>query len=213
MSSLPPIVAVEGNIGAGKTTLARLLAERFDRRLILETFSDNPFLPLFYEDPERYAFSVEVFFMAERHKQLRSELAQSGLFTQGTVVDYVFVKTLLFARNSLSEQEFTLFSRLFTAMGTQFPRPGLIVYLHRPVDVLLSLIARRGRTFEQDIKAEYLQSVEHTYLEYLRALKGTPVLLLELGDGDFTTNGDLLEEMVGHMEQHTTGLRSVRLHT
>lgn len=211
MIPLPPIVAVEGNIGAGKTTLATLLAERFDRRLILETFSDNPFLPLFYEDPERYAFSVEVFFMAERHKQLRSELAQAGLFTQGTVVDYIFIKTLLFARNSLSEQEFTLFSRLFNAMGTQFPRPGLIVYLHRPVEVLLSLIERRGRTFEQDIKPAYLQAVEHTYLEYLRSLKETPVLILELGDGDFTTQTTLFDEMVALMGQPTNGLRSVRL--
>ena len=184
---LPPFTVIEGNIGAGKTTLATRLAEDFDRRLILEQFTDNPFLPLFYQDSDRYAFPVELFFMAERHKQLESELAHRELFTPaGTVADYLFSKTLLFARNSLSEQEFRLFTRLFKVMDAGFPDPDLVVYLHRPIEALQRNIARRGRSFETKISDDYLRSIQRAYFSYFRSMPKLPVVVVDCGDTDFT---------------------------
>ncbi|WP_406612185.1 deoxynucleoside kinase [Neolewinella lacunae] len=209
-TSLPPFLAIEGNIGAGKTTLASRLAADHNRRLILEEFSDNPFLPPFYREPERYAFPVELFFMAERHKQLQSELAQADLFTNGVVADYLFIKTLLFARNSLSEEEFRLFSRLFKVMDAGFPNPDLIVYLHRPVEVLQAHIAKRGRSYEQDISDDYLESVQTAYFSYFRGQKDFPVLVLDLGDQDFTTDEALYQWISGLLgEVYPVGMTMV----
>ncbi len=194
--SLPPFLVIEGNIGAGKTTLSTRLSEAFNRRLILEAFDDNPFLPLFYQEPDRYAFPVELFFMAERHKQLQHELANQELFTQGTIADYLFIKTLLFARNSLTEEEFGLFGRLFRAMDTNFPKPDLIVYLRRPMEALQQNIARRGRSYEGNIQYDYLLSVERAYLSYFNTLKETPVVLLDVGYTDFTTSEISYQQIV-----------------
>jgi deoxyguanosine kinase len=189
-------IAIEGNIGAGKTTLSRRLCDQFNRRLILEEFDDNPFLPPFYQEPERYAFPVELFFMAERHKQLQAELAQTDLFSNGVVSDYIFVKTLLFARNTLPEEEFRLFSRIFRAMDAGFPNPDLIVYLHRPVEALQANIAKRGRSFEQEIKDEYLASVQQAYFNFFRSQKEHPVLILDLGERDFTEDDGLYRHIL-----------------
>jgi deoxyguanosine kinase len=189
-------IAIEGNIGAGKTTLSRRLCDQFNRRLILEEFDDNPFLPPFYQEPERYAFPVELFFMAERHKQLQAELAQTDLFSNGVVSDYIFVKTLLFARNTLPEEEFRLFSRIFRAMDAGFPNPDLIVYLHRPVEALQANIAKRGRSFEQEIKDEYLASVQQAYFNFFRSQKEHPVLILDLGERDFTEDDGLYRQIL-----------------
>ena len=203
--TLPPFTVIEGNIGAGKTTLAERLAAQFGRRLILEQFTDNPFLPLFYKDPARYAFPVELFFMAERHKQLEAELAHRELFTQaGTVADYLFVKTLLFARNSLSEQEFRLFHRLFTVMDAGFPEPDLVVYLHRPVAALQHNIRRRGRAYETDISDAYLASVQAAYFRYFRSVPQLPVVVIDVGDTDFTV-AEAYERIVQLLTQHTYG--------
>lgn len=192
---LPPFIAIEGNIGAGKTTLSRRLAEEYNRRLILEEFSDNPFLPPFYREPERYAFPVELFFMAERHKQLQNELAQTDLFSNGVIADYIFIKTLLFARNTLPEEEFRLFSRLFKVMDAGFPNPDMIVYLHRPVEALQANIAKRGREYEQEMKDDYLQSVQQAYFNYFGTQKETPVLILDLGDIDFTQDESAYDDI------------------
>ena len=147
---------------------------------ILEAFDDNPFLPYFYEDPERHAFSVELFFMTERHKQLQNELAQRNLFQSLTISDYIFTKTLLFARNNLNAEEFRLFQRLFAILKTSFPAPELIVYFHRPVEELLQNIKQRGRSYEQDISAAYLASIERAYFDYFRSLTGTPILIIDV---------------------------------
>ncbi|WP_116105438.1 deoxynucleoside kinase [Lewinella sp. IMCC34191] len=212
--TLPSYVVIEGNIGAGKTTLARMLAERFNHRLVLEEFSDNPFLPLFYREPERYAFPVELFFMAERHKQLQAELSNPELFSQGTVADYLFIKTMLFARNSLNEQEFRLFTRLFRALDVAFPKPDLIVYLHRPVEALQANIRRRGREYEQDIGDAYLKSVQQVYLDYLRTVKETPVLLFELGEENFAEDELLFERIIAAMTGTVKrGLQTLELHS
>ncbi len=178
-------IAIEGNIGAGKTTLCQQLAERVGCALVLEQFTDNPFLPPFYEHPERYAFPVELFFMTERHKQLLEHFSQPDLFRSFTVADYFFVKTLLFAKNNLSEEEFRLFQRLFSVLNATFPKPDLLIYLHRPVEVLLRQIKKRGRNIEQNISPAYLTEIQDAYFDYLKTEAETPVLILELGDVDF----------------------------
>ena len=205
-------IAIEGNIGAGKTTLATRLAADQNRRLILEEFSDNPFLPPFYREPERYAFPVELFFMAERHKQLQSELAQTDLFTSGVIADYIFVKTLLFARNTLPDEEFRLFSRLFKVMDAGFPSPELIVYLHRPVEALQANIAKRGRDYEQEIKDEYLANVQSAYFNYFGSQKEQTVLVLELGDRNFAEDEGLYQRIVALIsEEYPVGMTSVEV--
>lgn len=178
-------LAIEGNIGAGKTTLSRMLAADFNLRLILEQFTDNPFLPFFYESPERYAFPVELFFMTERHKQLQEELTNRDLFQQSIVADYFFLKTLLFARKNLNEEEYRLFQRLFQVLNGSFPQPDLLVYLHRPVNVLLAQIRKRARAFEGDISADYLDRIQTAYFDFFRNPGGTPVLIIDLEDTDF----------------------------
>lgn len=181
-------IAIEGNIGAGKTTLCKMIAEDYGSRLILEAFSDNPFLPYFYENPERYAFSVELFFMTERHKQLQDELKQTNLFQDNVVSDYFFLKTLLFAKNNLSDEEYRLFQRLFHILNAHFPNPDLLVYLHRPVEQLLRHIQKRARSFESEISADYLTQIQQAYLEYFKSVHEVPILLIELEDLDFTTS-------------------------
>lgn len=194
-------IVIEGNIGAGKTTFATRLAAQTNRRLILEAFSDNPFLPLFYDDPARYAFPVELFFMAERHKQLQTELSQPELFTTGVVADYVFVKTLLFARNNLTEEEFRLFTRLFRVMDAGFPAPDLIVYLDRPVPALQANIARRGRAYERGMRDDYLADVQRAYASYFRTQRNVPILNLQLADLDFVAYPDVYDRMVALLDR------------
>lgn len=210
--SLPPYLVIEGNIGAGKTTFARMLAAGSDSRLILEEFSDNPFLPLFYEDPKRYAFPVELFFMAERHQQMQSELGRTELFRSSVVSDYVFVKTLLFARNSLNAQEFRLFRRLFTALDTNFPAPDLIVYLHRPIASLQANIAKRGRSYERSITDEYLQSLQDAYLRYFRTQTKQAVVTIDVGDLDFQADTEVYNRMLEAIgEPYRPGIRHIDL--
>ena len=189
MSLLPNIpyqyIAIEGNIGAGKTTLCLQLFESYNCRLILEEFADNPFLPFFYENPERYAFPVELFFMTERQKQLQKDLTQRDLFKDFIVADYFFIKTLLFAKNNLNAEEYRLFQRLFNILNATFPKPDLLVFLHRPVTVLLENIKSRGREYEQEISSEYLQEIQNTYFEYFRSEESIPILIIDVEKLDF----------------------------
>lgn len=178
-------IAIEGNIGAGKTTLCEKLAKDYSARLILEQFTDNPFLPFFYKEPERYAFPVELFFMTERHKQLQGELSQQNLFHDLVISDYVFIKTLLFARNNLTEEEFRLFQRLFNIMKTNFPRPDLIVFLHRSIPELQQQIKKRNRSYESEISAEYLMNIQNTYYDYFKMEQHTPVLIIDVSELDY----------------------------
>lgn len=200
-SSLPGYLALEGNIGAGKTTLARKLAADFKHRLVLEQFTDNPFLPAFYEHPERYAFSVELFFMTERHKQLQQDLAQRQLFQENLISDYFFLKTLLFAKNNLTGEEYRLFQRLFHILNNQFPKPELLLYLHRPIPVLLDQIAGRGRTFESDISPDYLLGIQKAYFEYFRTESTFPIVILELEDHDFAINPDTYQAITRLLQE------------
>lgn len=179
-------IVIEGNIGAGKTSLSKLLSNDWQARLILEEFSDNPFLPLFYDNPERYAFPVELFFMTERHKQLQELLLEGNLFQDRVVSDYIFSKTLLFARQNLVDDELRLFQRLFHTLNASFPKPQLLVYLHRSVDQLLRNIAKRGRAYEQGITGDYLQRIQQAYFDFFNLMKeDLPILVLDVGDWDF----------------------------
>jgi len=205
-------ISIEGNIGAGKTTLCRMLASDLNAKLILEQFSDNPFLPLFYESPERYAFSVELFFMTERHKQLQADLSQKDLFQESIVSDYYFFKTLLFAKNNLNEEEYRLFQRLFHILNASFPNPDLLVYLHRPIDQLLANIKKRGRDYEEDISPDYLQQIQQAYLDFFKHQKNIPIIILELEDIDFMSNPaeyDRLTQCFG--EQYKAGVHFLKM--
>ena len=181
-------LAIEGNIGTGKTTLCHKFAEDFGAKLILEQFTDNPFLPLFYQNQERYAFPVELFFMTERHKQLQGELSQQDLFSSGTIADYYFVKTLLFAKNNLTDEEFRLFQRLFNVLNNTFIEPDLLVYLHRPVEELMRNINSRNREIEKDISEAYLSKIQNAYLEFFKNQNRLPVLILNIEGMNFRDN-------------------------
>ena len=180
-----PYIVIEGNIGVGKTTFCRKLQEKYDARLILEQFSDNPFLPYFYENPERHAFSVELFFMTERHRQLQEELIQGDLFNQQIISDYIFIKTLLFAMNNLNEEEYRLFNRLFHVLNAHFKKPDLVVYLHRPVPNLLHQIKKRGRSFEMEMSATYLENIQKAYFDFFKMDPEYPILVVGIEDLDF----------------------------
>lgn len=177
------------------------MAERFDCNIILEQFTDNPFLPFFYQQPERYAFPVELFFMTERHKQLQEHFALPNLFEQTSVADYFFVKTLLFAKNNLNDEEFRLFQRLFGVLNNTFPKPDLLVYLHRPVETLLRQIRQRGRNMEQNIAPEYLDEIQNAYLEFFKTEKSIPIVVLELGDIDFQRDESAMDTLVRLLDQ------------
>ena len=188
-----PYIVIEGNIGVGKTTFCRKLQEKYDARLILEQFSDNPFLPYFYENPERHAFSVELFFMTERHRQLQEELIQGDLFNQQIISDYIFIKTLLFAKNNLNEEEYRLFNRLFHVLNAHFKKPDLVVYLHRPVPNLLHQIKKRGRSFEMEINATYLENIQKAYFDFFKMDPEYPILVVGIDDLDFEKDNNAFE--------------------
>jgi deoxyguanosine kinase len=180
-------ITIEGNIGAGKTTLAHLLARHFNARLILEEFADNPFLPKFYESPEQYAFPLELFFMAERFKQLKELLQQKDLFQQLTVSDYLFTKCLLFAKVTLPDDEFRLYQRLFDIIHQQLIQPDLLIYLHAPVSKLQANIKKRNRPYEQNIADEYLFNIQETYTHYIKQ-HNIKTLFVDATHADFLRN-------------------------
>ncbi|WP_118950550.1 deoxynucleoside kinase [Taibaiella helva] len=177
-------IAIEGNIGAGKTTLAHKLAQHYNARLILEQFADNPFLPRFYEDKERYAFPVELSFLAERYSQLKDTLLNRELFQQMIVADYTIIKSQLFARNNLGPDEYELFQRMAEIIRTQLPRPDLLIYLHSPIAKLQQQIHQRGRPYEAQIADEYLQEIQEAYMQYLSHEEG-PILMIDTTWTDF----------------------------
>src|SRR6195952_2465670 len=161
-------VTIEGNIGAGKTTLAHLLSKHFNARLILEEFADNPFLPKFYENQRQYAFPLELFFMAERYKQLKDLLQTKDMFQNVTISDYLFTKCLLFAKVNLPEEEFLLYQKLFDIINPQIMQPDLLIYLHAPVNKLKENIKKRNRAYEQGIDSGYLLQLQEVYTQYIK---------------------------------------------
>lgn len=189
MASFPyNYICIEGNIGAGKTSFCKKIGEEYNCELILEQFADNPFLPYFYSEPERYAFTVELFFMTERYKQLQLSFQAQNIFSDFTISDYAFIKNLLFARQNLNENEYKMFSKMFNVLLQGFPQPELMVYFHRSVNYLLQSIEKRGREYEVNIKGNYLQKIQNSYFEYFRNILSFPVLIIDLNDLDFVNN-------------------------
>ena len=187
-------IAIEGSIGSGKTTLATMLSNDIDARLVLEQFADNPFLPKFYADPEKHAFPLELFFMAERYHQLKN-LKEQDLFKPQIVSDYFFVKSKLFAQNNLKKDEMQLFNRLFDIMLSSLSKPDLLVYLYSDVERLQQNIKNRGRDFEQNISDEYLQNIQDKYLDFLRKQSDFPVLLLDVTNVDFVAEKNIYDKI------------------
>jgi deoxyadenosine/deoxycytidine kinase len=193
-------ITIEGNIGAGKTTLAHILSRHYNARLILEEFADNPFLPKFYENPRQYAFPVELFFMAERYKQLKELIHTKDLFQQITISDYLFTKCLLFAKVNLPEEEFRLYQKLFDIIQQQIVQPDLLIYLHAPVNRLQSNIRKRKRPYEMNIADEYLFSLQETYTHYIRQ-HNVKTLFIDAGNADFLSNEKQVQVILDALEK------------
>lgn len=188
-------ITIEGNIGAGKTTLAHLLSKHFNARLILEEFADNPFLPKFYENPQQFAFPLELFFMAERYKQLKDLLHTQDLFNSVTISDYLFTKCLLFAKVNLPTDEFRLYQSLFDIIHQQLVQPDLLIYLHSPVSKLQQNIKKRNRSYEQQIGDDYLFSIQETYTQYIKQ-HNIKTLFIDTSNADFLGNKKHLEVII-----------------
>ena len=193
-------ITIEGNIGAGKTTLAHLLSKHYNARLVLEEFADNPFLPKFYENPQQYAFPVELFFMAERYKQQKELIQQKDLFQNLTISDYLFTKCLLFAKVTLPEDEFRLYQRLFDIIHQQLIQPDILIYLHAPVSKLQSNIKKRNRSYEQNIPDDYLFNIQETYTHYIKQ-HNVKTLYVDVSNADFLHNEKHLEAIYEALEK------------
>lgn len=203
-------IAIEGNIGAGKTTLARMIAQQFNGKLILEQFENNPFLARFYDNQERYAFPVELSFLAERYQQLRTELINQELFSDFTISDYFLNKSVIFARKTLNEDEFQLFFKLFNIMNSNLPKPDLLVHLYVKTERLQSNIRKRGRDYEQKIADEYLDNIQTSYLEYLRQQSNLKILLIDINNLDFVDNPEHYELIINTINQeYPVGITTV----
>ncbi len=203
-------IAIEGNIGAGKTTLATRLSQQFSTRLILEQFEDNSFLPKFYEDPTRYAFPLELSFLADRFQQLKSKLAVQDMFHPVTIADYFILKSLIFAKKTLNGEEFTLYTRLFSIIENALPKPDLLVYLYLDISRLQTNIRNRGRVYEQKIEDDYLQRIQEGYLDYIRQQQGLRVLLIDTNNLDFVarqSDYDTLIDII--MQEYPVGIHRI----
>jgi deoxyguanosine kinase len=181
-------IAIEGNIGAGKTSLTRKIANDFETQIILERFADNPFLPKFYEDQNRYAFSLEMAFLADRHQQLSDDLTPFDLQNEVVISDYYIFKSLIFAKITLSEDEYILYKKLFDIVFVAIPKPDLYVYLHQNTTRLLENIKKRGRDYEQNISQEYLNKINLGYLDFIKNQTELNVLVIDVSELDFINN-------------------------
>ncbi|MGL4585339.1 MAG: 2-amino-4-hydroxy-6-hydroxymethyldihydropteridine diphosphokinase [Flavobacterium sp.] len=181
-------IAIEGNIGAGKTTLTNRISEDFNAKHILEGFADNPFLPKFYKDATRYAFPLEMSFLADRYSQLSDDLAQFDLFKEFIIADYYIYKSIIFAQITLEDDEFNLYKQVFEIMYKDTPKPDLYVYLYQNTDRLLENIQKRGRSYESEIPGTYLDDVNQGYFNYIKSMHADKVLVIDISDMDFVAN-------------------------
>lgn len=181
-------LAIEGNIGSGKTSLSTLISEDFNAKLILERFKDNAFLPQFYEDQKRYAFPLEMSFLADRHQQILDDLSQFDLFRDFVVADYDVHKSLIFAKVTLENDEFNLYRKIFKVMYSEVPKPDLYVYLYQSTTQLLENIKKRGRDYEQNIAPDYLEKINHGYLDFIKNQHDLTAKLIDMADIDFVNN-------------------------
>lgn len=192
-------LVIEGNIGAGKTTLSEKLANEFNAKLIVEQFADNPFLPKFYKNQERYSFPLELSFLADRYNQIKEEVLNLDLFHNFLIADYYFAKSAIFAQNTLKQDEYRLFRQIFDIVFESMPKPDLYVYLHSDTDRLIKNIAKRGREYEQEITPEYLEKIQNGYFHFFRQVNSFPILIIDINNIDFVDNNrhyQLLKEAI-----------------
>ena len=195
-------IAIEGNIGAGKTSLANLLSDTFNAKLVLERFADNPFLPKFYEDKERYAFPLEMSFLADRYQQLSDDLAQFDLFKNFIISDYYIFKSLIFAQVTLPEDEYLLYRKMFNLIYKEIPKPDLYVYLYQNTDRLLENIKKRGRTYEQNIESEYLEKIHDGYKSFINTQDGLNLLIIDVSEMDFVNTPADYNFIINKIKNH-----------
>jgi len=178
-------IVIEGNIGAGKTTLAKMMAEKVGARFIQERYLDNPFLPKFYDNPEKYSFAAELSFLAARYQQLNEELSNRDLFQPLTIADYYPMKSLIFSRANLSDDEYHLFRRIFDIVSANIVKPDLYIYLHMSLDKLISNIKNRGRFYEQSIQKDYLIKIHDGYMDFFKKQNDLTIVMIDANDLDF----------------------------
>lgn len=183
-------IAIEGNIGAGKTSLAKMMSDEFNAKIVLERFADNPFLPKFYEDQERFAFPLEMSFLADRYQQLSDDLAQFDLFKNLIVSDYYIFKSLIFAQVTLQKEEYLLYRKMFDLMYKEITKPDLYVYLYQNTDRLLKNIKNRGREYEQNISSNYLDKIHNGYSNFIKTQQELNTLIIDVSDLDFVNNSE-----------------------
>ena len=188
-------LVIEGNIGAGKTTLAKMIADEFNAKLVLEQFADNPFLPKFYNDQERYSFPLELSFLADRYYQIKKQIFNPDLFHSLLVADYFFAKSSIFAQNTLKDDEYRLFRQIFDIVFESMPKPDLYVYLHADTSKLLKNIKLRGRDYEKNISAEYLEKIKSGYFNFFKQISTFPILVIDINNIDFVEDRDSYQQL------------------
>ena len=197
-------IAIEGPIGVGKTSLANLMSKELSARLVREEFDENPFLPDFYKDPERFAFQTQLFFLLQRYRQ-QQELRQVDMFQKLLVTDYMFVKDRLFASLNLGEKEMQLYDTVANLLERNIIKPDLVIYLQADTDTLMKNIAKRGREMETDITYEYIDALSQVYTEYFFRYQDTPLVIINTNNIDFVHNEDDLKEVIKYIRQHVSG--------
>lgn len=201
------IIAVEGNIGSGKTSFAQKLAKKYNGHLVLETFADNPFLQKFFVKQQDYALGMEMFFLAERYEQFKSEIESYLTTTQPIIIDYLFTKSLLFAESNLDSTEFLLFKKIFNILNPKLPHPDVVLYLHSQPERLLSNIIKRGREFERTVKQEYLKKIETAYFRHFENLHDSVILITDVTGVDFVSHNNHFEMITQIIEKkHEPGI-------
>ncbi len=205
-------IAIEGNIGAGKSTLANMFAEKLNAGLILEEFEDNSFLPKFYKDQRRFAFPLEMSFLAARFNQLKNKLIQPALFNPCVVSDYIFAKCLLFSKVNLEEDEFDLYVKLFEIINLQLPQPDLLIYLHNNIERLQYNIKLRGRNYEQEISNDYLLNLQHAYFNYMHNLPNQRIIMVDCSYADFVANPSHFSQIFNCIyNEHKPGITTLQI--
>lgn len=196
-------IAIEGNIGAGKTSLAKMMSDEFNCKTILERFAENPFLPKFYEDKDRFAFPLEMSFLADRYQQLSDDLAQFDLFKNCIVSDYYIFKSLIFAQITLQNDEYALYRKMFDLMYKEITKPDLYVYLYQNTERLLQNIQKRGRDYEQNIEATYLQKIQEGYMNFIKTQPNLNVLVIDVSKLDFVNNKEDYNLIIKKIKNHS----------
>ncbi len=194
-------IAIEGTIGAGKTSLATKIAEQFNAKLILEQFEENSFLPKFYKNPSKYAFPLEMSFLASRFHQLKDQLSTHDLFRSFIISDYFINKSLIFARKTLQNDEFKLYSKFFNIINSSLPKPDLLVYLYLHVERLKSNILKRGRSYEKNIKKSYLEKIQSGYFDYIKQQQNMRILIIDINKIDFVENKEDYNKILSIIKQ------------